>query len=108
MKVRYIEGTCLKLGENAAENHELLTRANEQNFYWVHLDSFPSGHVIIENTTPSIEVLKKAGEFCLEHTKFKSLKNVRIVYTTISNLILSDNVGEVEFKSNRKTKNIVI
>tara|TARA_B100000482_G_scaffold191666_1_gene177372 strand:+ start:2242 stop:2568 length:327 start_codon:yes stop_codon:yes gene_type:complete len=103
MKIRYVDYICLKLGENAKENWELISETKNNNFYWVHLDSFPSGHVIIETQTPTTLIINEAGKFCLENTKYRSLKNVHAVITRVSNLILSDKIGQVEFKSKRKT-----
>jgi len=107
MKIQYIDNVCLKLGENAQENWDLISKA-KQEYYWVHLQSFPSGHIIVESMEPSEQILQEAGLFCLKHTKFKNLKNIFIIYTKVSNLVLTHNIGEVEFKSNRKTQKLLL
>ena len=80
-----------------------MLRTNK-NFIWMHLHSFPSGYIIIESENPTHEILELAGNLCKSHTKYKNIKNLKICYTAISNLIKGEKVGEVYFKSNRKVK----
>lgn len=101
MKVYEYEETKISLGENAVENTELVKCSNP-NFTWVHLKSFPSGHVVIESSNPSRDLLQYASSLCLQNTKQKKMKNVMASITNISNLKLTDKKGEVEFISNRK------
>ena len=102
MKTFQVDQVLMVLGENASENESLIKESNT-DFIWLHLDKFPSGHIIIQSNIVSQSVLQIAAQKCLENTKYKNLKNVSIVFTTISNLNLTDKKGEVEFKSNRKT-----
>ena len=110
MKVLFIDNVVVKLGENAKENWELVQQAKHvnPNYHWLHLNSFPSGHAILETSEPSPTLLQTAGQFCKSNTKYKNLKDVYIIATPISNLILTDTVGEVAFKTNRKTKKFKI
>ena len=87
----------IKLGENAKDNMQLISEASPHHI-WLHLDAFPSGHCIMETSfemTSSSPIddhkslIQDAGNFCLQHTKFKNLK-------------MTDKIGEVEFSSNRK------
>lgn len=107
MKVFEYENVVIKLGENAKEN-TLLVSESEPTYTWVHLESFPSGHVVVQCDEPSKEVLVHAMKICLEGTKYKNLKNVKISITKVSNLKLTNVLGEVEFKSNRKVKSLKI
>lgn len=105
MKNEIFEETCIKIGESAQENWDLIDSSNE-NYIWVHLNSFPSCHIVIENENPSIELLLQGARLCKEHTKYRNLKNLKICYTTISNLIKGKEIGSVSYKSNRKVKYI--
>lgn len=107
MKVFEYDDTVVNLGQNALENTQLVGESNP-NHVWVHLESFPSGHVIIQCEEPSNEVLTYAMNICLEGTRQKNMKNVKASVTKVSNLILTDTPGEVIFKSNRKVKSIKI
>ena len=107
MKVFEYDGTSVKLGQNARENTQLVRESNP-NHIWIHLESFPSGHVVIQCEEPSNEVLTYAMNICLEGTRQKNMKNIKASVTKISNLILTDTDGEVTFKSNRKVKSVKI
>lgn len=107
MKVFEYDGISVKLGQNARENTQLVGESNP-NHVWIHLESFSSGHVVIQCEEPSNEVLTYAMNICLEGTKQKTMKNVKASVTKVSNLILTDKLGEVTFKSNRKVKSIKI
>ena len=96
----------IKLGQNAKENWELLN--TNENFIWMHLNSFPSGHVIIECDNPSDEMLYLCAVYCKENTKYKNLKNLKVCYTNVGNLIKGKEVGSVIFKSKRKVKHILV
>ena len=105
MKVFEYENVTIKLGQNAQEN-TLLVSESEPNYTWIHLESFPSGHVIVCCDEPSNEVLAYAMKICLDGTKYKNMKNIKASVTKKSNLKLTDVLGEVEFKSNRKVKSM--
>jgi predicted ribosome quality control (RQC) complex YloA/Tae2 family protein len=101
------EGDILiKIGKNAQENWELLD--TDENYIWMHLNSYPSCHLIIECDNPSNEMLYLCALHCKENTKYKKLKNLKICYTTIGNLIKGKEVGSVIFKSKRKVKYITV
>lgn len=96
------------LGQNAKENNQLIISCTNSNYIWLHLNSFSSGHILIESENINNELLQYAGKICLFHTKYKNQKNIKCCYTTISNLILTEIEGEVEFRSNRKVKYIIL
>lgn len=102
MKSFHINEVHILLGENENDNDSLLKVAHNDHI-WLHLDKFPSGHAVIQTGTINDELLHFTGQKCLENTKFRHLKNVKIVYTKISNVKLTEKKGEVIFKSNRKT-----
>ena len=106
MKIENIDDTIIKLGTNKEENWSMLK--TNKNFIWMHLHSFPSGYVIIENENPTHEILEFGGNLCKSHTKYKNMKNLKICYTTIENVVKGEKVGEVYFKSNSKVNTIKI
>ncbi len=107
MKIYECENILIKIGQNAKENTHLVQESNV-NYVWIHLQSFASGHVIIECEEPSKTVLACGMKLCLDGTKQKNMKNVKASVTTVSNLKCTNILGEVEFKSNRKVKSFKI
>lgn len=105
MKMETFEEKIIKIGQSAKENWDLIDNSN-QKYIWLHLDSFPSCHVVIEDENPSNELLLEGARLCKEYTKYRNLKNLKICYTTISNLIKGQEIGSVTYKSNRKVKYI--
>jgi predicted ribosome quality control (RQC) complex YloA/Tae2 family protein len=107
MKVFQYGNITIELGQNAKEN-ALLVSDSKPDYTWLHLESFPSGHVIIQCDEPSNEVLAHAMKICLDGTKYKNMKDVKVSVTKVSNLKLTNVLGEVEFKSNRKVQSLKI
>lgn len=107
MKDIDIDGTNCKIGENAKENWYLLDNAKD-NFLFLHLSSFPSCYVIIEHDSPNKEIIEKAAILCKNNTKYKNLRDIKVDYTLCSNVIKTDKVGEVIFKSNKKVNKIKV
>lgn len=96
------------LGEDKHENWNLLETSQPDNFF-VHLNSFPSGHIKIQtNHEINQEIILYAGDICKKHSKYKNLKNLKICYCKYSNLLKGEKVGEVLFKSNRQVKKITL
>ena len=103
-KIRNIK---IKLGENAKENWDLL-KNSDQNYWWIHLDAYPSGYVIIEDEDPPEEVIQDAMLICKDNTKYKKIRNLYFCMTQIKNLKKEEKLGEVSFKSNKKVKKLKI
>ena len=104
-KKHLIRNINIKLGENAKENWKLLDNA-DKNYWWIHLDAYPSGYVIIEDEDPPEEVIQDAMTICKDNTKYKKMRNLYFCMTQIKNLKKEDEIGEVSFKSNKKVKKI--
>lgn len=105
-----IEGYTYKLGKNKKENWKILSEAKSTDLFF-HLSSFPSGYLIIEcndEISPPINVLKIAAFICKEGTKYRSLKNVKVDFTTCGNVRKTENVGEIEYINKRKVNQIKI
>jgi len=104
MKTKIVNDTVIKLGETDKENWELINGASGK-YIWIHLDSFPSGHVIIENENPDKNLLLEAANFCKENTKYRRLRNIKVSVTQCNNLKKGKKIGEVFFIKN---KNVTI
>jgi predicted ribosome quality control (RQC) complex YloA/Tae2 family protein len=105
MKIIKEDDITICLGENATEN-SYLVKTSSPMFTWMHLDSFPSGHVIVQATDPSSKILNLAARLCLEHTKYRRQRNIKVSYCLVENLRPTNVLGEVEYVSQRKTKYI--
>jgi predicted ribosome quality control (RQC) complex YloA/Tae2 family protein len=106
MKEDVVDNVVIKIGQTAQENWNLLN--TNGNYIWMHLNSYPSCHVIIESEDPSDELLYAGASLCKNNTKYRNLKNLKICYTKCSNLIKGKAVGSVHYVSNRQVKTIKI
>jgi len=106
MKIEIFNNIQIIIGENAEENWKIIDF--NSNYTWLHLNSFPSCHVIIQSDDIDNEILNYAGQLCKKNTKYKNLKNLKICYTKCNNLIKGTEIGSVYFKSNRKVKKILL
>ena len=93
------------LGETDEENWKLIDNS-EEDYIWMHLNSFPSGHLVINCINPTSNILFEGGQICKQNTKYKNLPNLKICYTPITNLLKGETKGSVQFKSNRRVKTI--
>ena len=106
MKSITINDVVFKIGQNAQENWELLNL--NENFTWLHLKSFSSCHVVIENEDLDKEDLIEGAQLCLQNTNYRNLKNIKVNYTLLKNIKRADKIGAVHFISNRKVNTIMI
>lgn len=107
-KITYEDYTIF-IGSNAVENWELIKKANQRDI-WLHVDCGPSPHVIIEYNKSNSEVIPRkiihyAAVLCKENSKYSDNKALKIIYTDIKNVKLSDIVGQV---TTRKSKMIIV
>lgn len=113
------EPIIVAAGQNAQDNFDLidmyvikLREVPNRIIYWFHLESFSSPHVVLmmpENMKPEDKHFRIAAEYTKNSTKkHKNHDNLSIIYTPLENVVKTQNIGEVEFKSNRKVKKIVI
>lgn len=104
-----IHGFSYKLGKNKEENWKILDEADETDLFF-HLSSFPSGYLILKRgkEVPSNKILNIASFICKYNTKQKNMKNIKVDCTSCRNVRKTKNIGEVEYKSNRKVYQIMI
>ena len=97
-----------KVGQNAKENWELIDKSKPEYFFF-HLSSFPSCYVVLEcENIPYIETIIACAKLCKSRTKYKNVPNLYVDYCTCGNLRKFWKVGEVEFRSNKKTLKIMV
>jgi predicted ribosome quality control (RQC) complex YloA/Tae2 family protein len=86
-----------KLGRNAKENFELIDEANNINsdYWWFHLEDYPSGHCIIHTTEIDKSNIIFAGTLVKSYSKLKYQKKVKIIYIQIKNIRKTKTIGEV-------------
>jgi len=106
MKTDEYNNNKIIIGQTAQENWDIIDF--ECDYIWLHLNSFPSCHVIIENDSPDENTLAYAAELCKNNTKYRNLKNIKICYTRCNNLKKGPDTGSVIYKSKRKVKTISI
>ena len=106
MKEVVLNDTIIKVGANADENWMLVDSNKE--YTWLHLNSFPSCHVVIESAEPTQEEIMFAAQLCKQNTKYRNLRNLKICYTTCGNLKKGVKAGSVVYNSKRKVKYIVV
>lgn len=106
------------IGKNAKENWELLDKAKNENekYIWFHLEKFTSPYVImwcslddleeiVENNNKIEEsqihtsnFLNFGSQLCKENSKYKFLKDVKVMYTTVKKISKTEKIGEVNVK----------
>ena len=106
MKEFEINNIVVVLGQCAQENWDIIDF--DSDFIWLHLNSFPSCHVIIQDESPDNETLQSAAELCKENTKYRNLKNLKVCCTKCSNLKKGSDIGSVIYKSKRQVKTISV
>ncbi|CAE8616598.1 unnamed protein product [Polarella glacialis] len=108
MKVLQIGDLTCKVGGSADENWQLLDRCKKKHWFF-HLTDFPSCYVVLEcEKEPSREDKYRCAEVCVENSKQKRSKQVKVDATLCANVVKSDEVGECEYKNEKKVKVIVV
>jgi len=98
MKIINYNDISFVLGENSKENWQILDEYSKinSNYIWFHLNSFPSGYVImLSDNIVNQDLLNYGALLCKENTKYRNLKNIKICYTTLNKLKKSNKIGEV-------------
>jgi predicted ribosome quality control (RQC) complex YloA/Tae2 family protein len=91
------------IGKNQNENFEVIDKGNEDDL-WFHAADVSSCHVVCQ-LPPDIDkkmlryIITTGAVLCKNNTtKLKSMKNVNIIYTKISNVVKTDVPGCVVTK----------
>ena len=102
MKEIIIDEISYKIGTNADDNQQLV-QSSDPNFYWFHLEKFPSAHVVVSVNELTNEIIFNASSLVKEFSKYK-FKHIGVSYCKINNLVHDKEPGLVFFKSNRQVK----
>jgi len=83
------------IGKNAKGNEEIIKLCNQDSI-WFHFDDISSSHIILDNKGDKIpkEFLKKVGLLLYQYKK-NVPKNTKIIYTKLSNINLTNDIGTV-------------
>lgn len=83
------------IGKNAKGNEEIIKLCDKDSI-WFHFDDISSCHIILDNKGDKIpkEFLKKVGLMLYQYKKNVPRKT-KIIYTKVSNLNLTDDIGTV-------------
>lgn len=97
-----------KLGQNAQENFDLIDNAllNNKDYWWVHLNDYPSGHCIIESTKINNQMINTAGRLIKLNSKYDSVKTLTLIYTQVKNVKKTQTLGQVTILNKPSYKNI--
>lgn len=97
------------LGKSAEDNWNIY-RNSELTDVIFHLDKFSSPYVIINVPINELtkEQIQMAASMCKSNSKYKNLKNLGVMYTSISNTKLGDTVGSFIILRNKLVKTIHI
>jgi len=113
MRCNEYKNIIFYIGSNAKENWELLDKSKQinDNFIWFHLNSFSSPYVIMYKTIDELnnifnkseidDIYRFAANLCKQHSKYKFLNNLKIVYSPLKKLSKGDNIGEVIIRGKR-------
>lgn len=109
MKQVINQDTTYWIGRNAQDNWDIINKS-EQNWLWIHLDKFPSGHIIIckEISTVTDEEIIYGCNLCRSYSKYKNLYPLTFVYSEIKNLRLGTDIGSVYFKNNKRSNKKIL
>ena len=95
------------VGKSASDNFTIIDEANE-NDLWFHIDGEPSGHVIAKIPENSVftkkqlrQIITQGGLVCKENSKYKSQKNVDIVYTYVKYVEKTNILGKVSITNHK-------
>lgn len=94
------------IGKNAEDNWRII-KESEGEWLWFHLNSFPSCHVIIQDSDPTAENILEAAKLCKFYSKYKHIRNIKIVYTNVNNLRFGESIGSVHVISKRKCNYVI-
>jgi len=112
MKIDELNKIKYYIGQNARENWQILDAAIaiNNNYIWFHLNSFASPYVIMYATLDELvstdistcQYLQFGAELCKANSKYKFMKDIKIMYVPIKKLTRTGKVGEVDISGKVK------
>lgn len=89
------------IGQHASDNFVIIDNSKEDDI-WFHINNEPSGHVIAsipENITFSKkqlrQIITQGALVCKENSKYKSQRNLEVVYAYVKNIEKTNIPGKV-------------
>jgi len=111
MKIVEVGDHVCKVGLSSQENWELVDQARKGHWFF-HLTDFPSPYVVLECSKhePSAEVKEQCSQICVDFSKQKANKNIKVDVTLCSNVRIDrkDEVGECDYRNEDKVEVFVI
>ena len=103
MKTIQVDSFILFVGQNEQDNDCLLHMA-EPTDIWFHVEHMPSAHVLLQTNKQSIrtiphKVITQCAYQCKIHSRAKTEKKCPIMYTPISQVILTNIKGQVQVQT---------
>jgi len=103
---RYIQSLNREIpylvGANAQDNFDIIDESEDFDL-WFHLSQHSSCHVIAKmpqdiklDKKQKLQIIKQGALICKQNSKYKSETNVHIVYTSISNIVKGNVIGQVD------------
>ena len=124
MIIKEFNNVKFYIGQSAKENWQLLddSKRINVNYIWFHLNSFPSPYVIMHSTIDELtnvidisdsdisidKFLVYGATQCKEYSKYKFLKDLKIMYVPIKKLKKTEKVGEVIVKGKSKIISAIV
>lgn len=85
----------MQVGRSAQENWDLIDQA-EKDWWWFHLDKFPSAHAILPWDPLKKKDVVEAALLVKESSKAaRGLRRTKVIYTQIKKIRRGSKVGEV-------------
>lgn len=101
MIVKNYDNYQIFIGKNKHENDDLI-KSSSPNDIWFHLEDYSSPHVVVKlkDTKLTKKIIVQASLFVKENSKYKSQKNVTVIWCKIENIILTNIPGNVIIRNN--------
>ena len=89
------------IGKNAKNNFEIIDKAHEEDI-WFHIEGESSCHVIASipldrklDKKQLRQIITQGAVLCKSKSRYKSNKNVSVIYTKVENITKSEPIGTV-------------
>jgi len=89
------------IGQHASENFKIIDDSKEDDI-WFHINNEPSGHVIaiipdtIKFSKKQLrQIITQGALVCKENSKYKSQRDLEVVYAYVKNVEKTNIVGKV-------------
>lgn len=77
------DGDLIFVGKNNKQNDYLTTKFARRDEIWLHTKDLPGSHVVIRNTSPSVQTIKEAAILAAYFSKAKNSSSVPVDYTKV-------------------------